>query len=226
MIARAISQGAVGPRVDQLLGDIAYFSGNYSEALARYRQLATGPNADPSLCEHAGIAAIRTNELDDASKMLACATGSPRASARAWDARGVLADMQGDWSAADDSYARAAQLAPNDAAIVNNRGWSRLLRGDWAAALQEFQQAAALDPRSTRIQNNLELVQAALAAQLPQRRAGESDNSWAKRLNDAGVAAELLGQNKRAVAAFTQALEASGTWYERAANNLAKVRDQ
>ena len=29
-----------------------------------------------------------------------------------------------------------------------------------------------------------------------------------------------MGDTKRAVAAFTQALEASGRWYARAANNL------
>ena len=61
---------------------------------------------------------------------------------------------------------------------------------------------------------------AALAADLPQRRAGESDRDWAVRLNDAGVAAELLGDRQRAVAAFTQALDASPMWYGRASNNL------
>ena len=83
-----------------------------------------------------------------------------------------------------------------------------------------FQQAATLDPKSDRIANNLELAQAALAADLPQRRSGESDREWAVRLNDAGVAAELLGDRQRAVAAFTQALDASPTWYGRASNNL------
>jgi len=39
-------------------------------------------------------------------------------------------------------------------------------------------------------------------------------------LNDAGVASAILGDRKKAVAAFTQALEASGSWYERAADNL------
>jgi hypothetical protein len=39
-------------------------------------------------------------------------------------------------------------------------------------------------------------------------------------LNDAGVAAAILGDKRRATAAFTQALDVSGTWYSRAANNL------
>jgi Flp pilus assembly protein TadD len=39
-------------------------------------------------------------------------------------------------------------------------------------------------------------------------------------LEHAGLAAAALGDKVRANAAFTQALEVSGTWYARAANNL------
>jgi hypothetical protein len=83
--------------------------------------------------------------------------------------------------------------------------------------------AVSLDPKSRRIANNLELAKAALGADLPRRRAGESDRDWAVRLNDAGVAAELLGERKRAVAAFTRALDASPAWYDRASNNLKRL---
>ena len=226
MVARAMADGAVGPAVDRLLGDIAYASGNYAEALARYRQLSQAKHGDPVVCERAGIAAIKIHDLAEASRMIDCATSSPSASARAWDARGVLADLNRDWTTADISYGRAERLAPTDAGIVNNQGWSMLLRGEWAEAQSYFKRAAMLDPRSARIRNNLELVSEALAAELPTRRPGESDAAWAQRLNDAGVAAELLGQKQRALAAFSQALQASGVWYSRAANNLEQVREQ
>ena len=52
------------------------------------------------------------------------------------------------------------------------------------------------------------------------REPGESDSAWAARLNDAGVVSALIGDKRRATAAFTQALDVSGTWYSRAANNL------
>lgn len=226
MVARAMSEGAVGAKVDRLLGDIAFASGNYPEALARYRQLAKGSDSDSALCERAGIAAIKVGDLTEAAAMIDCATKSRSASARAWDARGVLADLNKDWKTADESYATAQSIAPTDAGIVNNQGWSMLLRGDWASAEASFKRAAELDPKSTRIRNNLELVSAALSAELPKRRPGESDNDWAERLNDAGVAAELLGEKQRAIAAFTQALQASGSWYSRAANNLQQARQQ
>ena len=122
----------------------------------------------------------------------------------------MLADLDQDWSTADQSYARAQELAPNEAEIVNNQGWSRLMRGDWAGALPLLQHAAKLDPNSPRIANNLELAEVPRSRPIcRKRRAGESDRDWAIRLNDAGVAAELSGDRKRAIAAFTRALHAS-----------------
>jgi tetratricopeptide (TPR) repeat protein len=100
------------------------------------------------------------------------------------------------------------------------------MRGNWARAAECLEHAAALDPRSLRIGNNLELARAALQSDLPRRREGESDRSWAARLNDAGVAARMSGDRQRAIAAFAQAVEASGTWYERAADNLQAASQQ
>jgi tetratricopeptide (TPR) repeat protein len=132
----------------------------------------------------------------------------------------VIADLGQDWRSADTDYSRAHQLAPDRAEVINNQGWSLLLRGEWAAAVPYFKQAVQLDSKSQRMADNLELAQTALAADLPARSAGESNAAWAARLNDAGVAAQLLGDRKRAIAAFTQALYTSDQWYARAANNL------
>jgi tetratricopeptide (TPR) repeat protein len=152
--------------------------------------------------------------------LLSRATSARGASWRAWNALGVVADLRSDWTTADECYDEAARLAPNEVEPVNNRGWSHLLRGNWRDALGLFEKAVFLDPKSTRAVNNLELARSALAAELPSRRPGESDSSWAGRLNDAGLAAAILGNKGRATAAFSQALDVSGTWYARAANNL------
>jgi hypothetical protein len=58
---------------------------------------------------------------------------------------------------------------------------------------------------------------------LPARRASESSEDYAARLNDAGVAALSRGDSRRARAAFAQAIEASGRWYARANTNLALI---
>jgi Flp pilus assembly protein TadD len=226
MTARAISEGANGPGVDRVLADLAFAAGKYDEALTRYKALLLASPADPLLLERAGIAALKIGATVEATPLITRATEAGGASWRAWNALGVLADMRRDWTEADDAYARALQLAPDESEVVNNRGWSQLLRGDWAAAIENLERAVILDPNSSRIANNLELARSAMAADLPRRRARESDEAWAERLNDAGVAAQILGDKPRAVAAFTQALEASGRWYERAANNLEAVSRQ
>jgi Flp pilus assembly protein TadD len=220
----AVSAGASGDEVDRLLAEHAFRSGNWSLAFSRYEKLAAlHPNESLTL-ERAGIAAVHLRKLDRASALLNAATAVPGAPWRAWNALGVVADLQRDWGAADAAYTRAHELGPNRAEIFNNHGWSMLLRGEWQDALPLLEQAAALDPRTRRIADNLELARAALAENLPRRRPGENDADWAARLNDAGVLAVAGGQRQRAIAAFSQAIEANSQWFERAANNLAIVQ--
>ena len=102
-------------------------------------------------------------------------------------------------------------------------GWSLMLRGRWNEALAAFERAATLNPKPPRLANNIELARAAVAADLPMRSQGESEEAYAARLNDAGVVAAAAGQPKRAEAAFSQALEVRSRWYARAAENLAAL---
>jgi len=224
MISKAIAAGASQSDAGRAVADLAFESAKYPEALALYKQLLVATPMDPLFLERAGISAFQTGDMKLAASLIGRATALSGASWRAWNARGAIADMDRDWAAADAAYEKAGQIAPDRAEIVNNRGWSRLLRGDWTRARDDFERAAQLDPKSTRIANNLELARDALAVDLPRRLAGEPDHEWAARLNDAGVAAQLLGDQKRAIAAFTQALESSGSWYQRAANNLEAAR--
>ena len=223
LIAKAISEGFRGDPIERLTANVSFASGKYLEALVAYQHLAGSPDKEIGDCEKGAISALELGRIGDAKPLVDCAVAPTHPSWRAWNARGVLADFTHDWTVADESYARAHELAPKEARIVNNEGWSKLLRGDWAGAVPFLEEAAALDPKSERIANNLELAHEALAADLPQRRDGESDRDWAVRLNDAGVAAELLGDKQRAIAAFTQALDASPMWYDRASNNLKAI---
>ena len=221
IIARAVADGFRGAPIERLTADLAFASEDYLQAWSLYQHLAASPDKSAGDCEKGAVAALQLGRVADAQPLLDCAIATQGASWRTWNARGVLADFKHDWAMADESYARASELAPREARIANNQGWSKLIRGDWAAAIPLFERAAMLDGKSDRIANNLELARAALSSDLPERRSGESNADWAVRLNDAGVAAELLGDRKRAVAAFTQALDASPIWYDRASNNLA-----
>lgn len=226
MITRAMAAGSKGEAVDRALADLAFASRRDSEAFARYQELLSAHPQDAELLERASISAWRSGNVEAAAELTERATAFPDATWKVWNARGAIADLRHEWTQADEAYDMAAGKAPERPEILNNRGWSLVLRGEWAAAVGYFEQAAALDRHSTRIANNLELAREAIAAELPRRGVAESDREWAERLNDAGVAANLLGDKKRAIAAFSQALEASGTWYERAANNLKATSGQ
>lgn len=224
LIARAVAAGSRGPAVNRLLADLDFAAGRMSEAAARYAALAAAANAELFVIERAGLTALRSGDRASASSWMDKARAMPGASWRVWNTLGVLADLRQDFAEADRGYAKAVELAPQEAEIANNMGWSRVLRGEWEAAAASLERAHALDPASRRIANNLELARAALAEDLPARAAPESNEAWAARLNDAGVAAHMRGDNARAIAAFAQAIQARSTWYERAANNLERVQ--
>lgn len=221
MIQAAVAQGAQGDALDRSLADLAFAEGNYATALPRYEALHVAHPTEARLAERAGLAALHLRQLPRAVAFLDKAIALPGATWRAWNGRGIAADHGRDWPTADQCYARAAALAPKEGQVANNLGWSLLMRGEWQSAVAPLERAAALSPRSKRIADNLELARAAVAEELPKRRPLESDESWAARLNDAGVVAQLRGDRKRAIAAFSQALEARSEWFDRAANNLS-----
>ncbi len=223
ILSTAIAAGAKGEPVDRLLADLAMAHGDDVQALAIYRQLLAAHPDEALLLERAGIAALRLGALAEATALLDRATRQPNASWRAWNGRGVAADKQGRWDEADAAYVKAAELDPTRAEVANNQGWSLMLRGRWLDSVAAFDRAAAINPNLPRLANNLELARAAVAAHLPQRMTGESDEGFAARLNDAGVVAAAAGQTKRAEAAFAQALEVRSRWYARAADNLAAL---
>ncbi len=223
MLGAAVAAGAEGDPVNRLLADLALARGENERALDLYRALLVVHPDESLLLERGGTAALRLGRNEEATALLDRATRAPAASWRAWNARGVAADRQGRWDEADAAYGKAAALDGGRAEVANNQGWSLMLRGRWADALAAFERASALNPNLARLANNLELARAALDADLPHRQAGESDQSYSARLNDAGVVAAASGQTKRAEAAFAQAIELRSSWFGRAAQNLASV---
>lgn len=225
MAAAAIEQGAEGDDLQLLLADLDYADGRQSTALARYSLLASKLNTS-ALHEKAASAALLAGDLPAAHKHAERALTIDQNSARAWNIRGVVADLERDWAAADLAYLRALSLAPANAHIKNNRGWSLILQGRWEEALSLLEAAASEYPRSDRILANLDLVRMALDRRLPERGRAEAEAKWAARLNDAGVAAMLRGDKAKSKAALSRALEVRAEWFERASNNLQLIEVQ
>ncbi len=220
MIQQLSSEGVTGPRFDRLRAGQALAAGRDTEALSLYGNLAYRPQSPASDREGAAIAAYRLGKAADARVWVAQAMTMKGASWRAFNLCGILADEASDFVAADTCYDRADAMAPGRAEVTNNRGWSLLLRGHWQDAGAAFEKALAIDPSDRLARSNLDLARAAIASDLPQRREGEADGDFARRLNDAGVMAAAAGQQDRALSAFANAIETRPTWSATAARNL------
>ena len=223
MVQQIVASGQQGDRVDRLRAGSAASVGRHAEALSLYSAQAHKYPADPKLADGAARAAYRLGRVADAQQWSQRATALPGAGWSAWNLSGVIADLRGEFDRADLAYGKALALAPNRAEVLNNQGWSLLLRGQWMGAAERFRKALDANPASTIARSNLELAEAALATDLPARRAGETSQSYAARLNDTGVIAEAAGDRTRAVAAFAQAVAMHPRWSETAAANLANA---
>ncbi len=71
---------------------------------------------------------------------------------------GLAYDRLGDHKQAQDYYERALAAAPNEAATLNNLGYSLYLDDRYTDALARLKPAARLDPANRQIANNLALV--------------------------------------------------------------------
>lgn len=223
MVGSAVEAGASGVNVDRLLAGIAFAEGKHDRALTLARAILVSHPNDAAMLEIAGLAALREGRSEEAFNLLRRGVMADESRWQLLNAFGIAADRIGDHRGAQAAYVRGLRLAPDEAKVLNNLGWSLMLEGRWAEALAPLERALALKPSDPLVQRNHELARMANAADLPARRQGESDSDYAARLNDAGVVAATRGENRRAAAAFTRAIETSSQWYARAARNLEAV---
>lgn len=78
--------------------------------------------------------------------------------AEAWLGLAASYDHLRRFDLADQAYERVLQLGANNAAILNNAGYSQLLRGNLKSAREFLLRAYELEPGNPYIQNNLRLL--------------------------------------------------------------------
>lgn len=222
MLDQAMLQNLRDSRLDVLTGELHLLRSRPAEALESFNR-AAGDGSDPVAAQGAGIALSMLGRSDEAMARLLNAARLNPAAWRAWNALGVEYDRRKDWPAAEDAYARALDAANQDAAILNNRGYSRLLQGRLDEAVGDL--VAALEQRPTlgAARTNLRLAMA-MKGEYAQALAGGSTDDQSALLNNAGFAAVTRGDYATAADLFEQALRAKNGDYERASNNAAYAR--
>jgi tetratricopeptide (TPR) repeat protein len=102
----------------------------------------------------------KENRLDQALEDYTFALTFDPSLAQAWNNRGVVHYLQGEYEAALRDYTKALELKPDYAEAWNNRGNARLDKGAHVEAIADFDQALKLGQRHPRLQPGPRLTSA------------------------------------------------------------------
>ena len=193
--------------------------GELADARSRFEALAVAHPQNPDYASGAGRAALRQADNAAALDWLLRATQMPDADWEAWSSLGIVLDIRRQWNESALAYEQALALAPNEASIWNNRGYSLVMQRRAEEALPFLQAAQRLAPDDPRVERN-RLIAEGMLGNYPQYQfPAESARDWASRLNNAGYGAMLAGNHEDADRLFNQAIEASDVFFARAERN-------
>jgi len=197
--------------------------GEAAKAAVAFAKAAEVPELKTVSLQGRGLALATLGRNDEAETLLRAAATADPALWRAWNGLGNIADARSDWKQADASYDRALKANPKAAAVYNNRGVSRLIRHDYAGAAKDFRSALALSPAMDEARGNLR-VALAWQGKYVEALVGVTAAEAPTVLNNMGYIAMKRGDYEGAEAYLAQAMQLSPTYYAKAAENLAYLR--
>lgn len=175
--------------------------------------------------ERLGLLYLESRNDEAAERLLhAAVSGDPRRW-RSYNGLGVLADRRGEYTAAERHYDQAHLLQPDNASIVNNRGYSHYLAGKLSAAEGDLRYAIALGaPAGTWTNLGKVLAKQGRYDEALESLLKESDTAHA--YNILGEAAREGGDLERARQYFSDAVTAAPRYFREAQENLAEVDER
>jgi Flp pilus assembly protein TadD len=224
LIDELLLSGVTDPRLHLLAGELGLARGRYDAAIQAFRLARPTTILSNEAMQGEGLALARLGRRADAVVLLKQVVAQNPGAWRAWNALGAEYDQVQAWSDAEDAYAHAMSAAPNAAAPLNNRGYSRLLQGQLQAAVQDLVDALAKQPDLAEARANLRLA-LALRGDYDRAIDGANDQDRATLLNNAGLAAGARGDFGKAEALLKKAIESKGEYYQRASENLSLVHE-
>lgn len=223
VLARAALARIDDPRLALLEGELALRTGRPAVALDAFGK--AGTLAPTAALQGQGLALSALGRWDEAGPMLLRAVQLEPKAWRAWNALGVCRDRTSDWVGAEAAYAEALRGADRPAAVLNNRGYSRLLQQRTDAAVEDLTAALRHEPGLTSARTNLRL---ALAMQGDYARASAPSELFSEDpnaiLNNVALAAASRGDIVQARAMLQKAITGRGVYYPTAEDNLRALR--
>ena len=170
-----------------------------------------------------GIVYLQQRQYDQAEQQLQPVVENGKAPWQAFNALGVIADIQGDYAKAQGYYEQGLADNPMVPRMLNNLGYSHYLEGDWPAARQALRQALAIDPSYELAWRNLGLVHARDGDYDFAIEAVARNGERAEALNDIGYIAMVDGRYAEAMNFFQEAMRQSPAYYVTASENARQL---
>jgi Flp pilus assembly protein TadD len=225
LLDRAKINGIASVQLDRQRGELLVATNRFADAVTQLHPITADPVEGPKAREYEGIALSIMGKSDDAFADFKAATSADKTLWRAWNGLGREYDLRHDWKESKAAYAEALAIPGANASIVyNNRGYSYLLQHDPDEAIPDFVSALAKDPSLAAARTNLRI---AIAMQGHYDRAAMTGSGEDKAavLNNVGLAAAIRGDYAEAEKLLQAAIDAKGTNYERASDNLELAKN-
>jgi len=206
-----------------LRGEVLLAKGRPSRAMAIFSGMQDLPEVSARARQGLGISMLLTGTPEPAVGHLEAAVDEDPTLWRAWNALGSYYDTQEAWADAIESYDLALAEHPNDAMILNNRGFSYFMQGRLDEAIADLERALRLDPDLGPARYNLRLAHA-WSGRYVRALTGVTDEELPRVLNNIGYVAMLRGDLENAESYLMRAMETDPTFNETAWQNLARLR--
>ncbi len=206
------------------VGVIHYLKGNLALATRAFQKTLAHAPEHAGATEGLGLVLLREKKPEEAKAHLEKALALDEHRWRAHNGLGVIADLNHDYTAAEQHYQAALRERPDAPMVLTNLGYSKYSAGDLEGAQSQFERALQINPQHEKAWSNLGLLYVrrgrynkamdAFTRIMPESRAS----------NSVGYLCMIDGKYRQAEDYFVEAIKQSPAYYAEAHDNLQKAR--
>lgn len=195
---------------------VLFRSGGIEEAEQAYIDASDIGRCQLGVDGNSSSGSEQKQSVDDVKRLRYCSI--------ALNTLGVIADMDGDYPAAEGFYQASLKAFDRDVSIYNNYGYSLMMAHRYPEAEAIFQHGVKLDPYAERLRHNLALAKAWQGDYKAALKAYSSGRDDPEAYNNIGYIALLKQDYQLAVEYFERAITLSPSYYAKAGQNLEKAQ--